>query len=77
MRTPSTRSKRTSQSRGLPFLRISAVTGEGLAELQEAMWKYLTPIAEAEARHHEAEVVLDAPLRRDATPPNPSAKQRR
>jgi GTP-binding protein len=26
---------------GLPFFRISAVTGEGLAQLQEAAWKYL------------------------------------
>ena len=44
-------------SRNLPFLRISAVSGERLAELQEAIWKYLTPIAEAEARLREAEVV--------------------
>jgi GTP-binding protein len=44
-------------SRNLPFLRISAVTGERLAELQEAIWKYLTPIAEVESRLHEAEVV--------------------
>ena len=28
----------------LPFLRISSVTGEGLAELQEAIWRYLTPV---------------------------------
>ena len=28
-------------SRGLPFFRISAVSGDGLAELQEAAWKYL------------------------------------
>ena len=41
----------------LQCLRISAVTGEGLPELQEAMWKYLTPLAEAEARLNEAEVV--------------------
>ncbi len=41
----------------LQFLRISAVTGEGLPELQEAVWKYLTPIAEAESRANEAEVV--------------------
>jgi GTP-binding protein len=31
----------------LPFLRISAVTGEGLPEFQEAVWRYLTPAAEA------------------------------
>ena len=55
----------------LPFLRISAVTGEGLPELQEAVWKYLAfgaaePVhvlrrsadsAEAEPKHSEAEVV--------------------
>jgi GTP-binding protein len=52
-------------SQDLPFLRISAVTGEKLAELQEAVWRYLTPIAEAESRYRgeaeprnsEAEVV--------------------
>src|SRR5688572_10615129 len=44
-------------SHDLPFLRISAVTGERLPELQEAIWKYLTPIAEAESRHSEAEAV--------------------
>ena len=43
-------------SHDLPFLRISAVTGED-SRLQEAVWKYLTPIAEAESRHREAEVV--------------------
>ena len=41
----------------LQFLRISAVTGEGLPELQEAVWKYLTPIAEAESRANAAEAV--------------------
>ena len=30
------------KSQDLPFLRISAVTGQGLAELQEAAWKYLS-----------------------------------
>jgi GTP-binding protein len=35
---------------GLPFLRISAVTGDGLPELQEAAWRHLTPIAEVESR---------------------------
>jgi GTP-binding protein len=45
------------KSNDLPFLRISAVTGEGLAEVQEAAWRYLIPIAEADARTHEAEVV--------------------
>jgi GTP-binding protein len=45
------------KSRDLPFLRISAVTGEGLPEVQEAAWRYLTPIAEAESRSNEAEVV--------------------
>ena len=63
----------------LPFLRISAVTGEGLAELQEAVWRYLTPIeavarrgartvdsTEAERGRSEAEVVARrAGARRD------------
>jgi len=49
----------------LPFLRISAVAGDGLAELQEAVWKYLTPIAEAESRHREAEVTARRAARRD------------
>ena len=58
-------------SHDLPFLRISAVTGEGLPELQEAVWRYLVvaasePVhagkrsadsAEAELRNSEAEVV--------------------
>jgi GTP-binding protein len=30
------------QSSGFPFLRISAVTGDGLDALQETIWKYLT-----------------------------------
>ncbi len=30
------------KARGLPFQRISAVAGTGLAELQESMWKYLS-----------------------------------
>jgi GTP-binding protein len=34
----------------LPFLRISSVTGEGLAELQEAVWRYLTPVEMAARR---------------------------
>ena len=33
------------RSSGLPFLRISAVSGEGLDRLQETVWRYLTPIA--------------------------------
>jgi GTP-binding protein len=44
-------------SHDLAFLRISAVTGERLPELQEAIWKYLTPIAETESRLREAEAV--------------------
>ena len=41
------------RTRGLPFLRISAVSGQGLDVLQEAAWKYLSdartaaPLAEA------------------------------
>ncbi len=45
------------KSYDLPFLRISSVTGQGLPEVQEAAWRYLIPIAEADARHNEAEVV--------------------
>ena len=51
-------------SRDLPFLRISAVTGEGLAELQEAVWKYLAATSRrspnAEARLHRGEVKVVA-----------------
>ena len=36
------------RSHDLQFLRISAVTGDGLAELQEAVWRYLTPLAQRE-----------------------------
>lgn len=50
----------------LQFLRISAVAGDGLGELQEAVWRYLTPIAEAESREREAELVARRPgARRD------------
>jgi GTP-binding protein len=44
-------------SQGLPFLRISAVSGRGLDELQEAAWKYLSdakPIAPLADAHREA-----------------------
>ena len=41
----------------LQFFRISAVSGEGLSGLQEAVWRYLAPIAEADSREREAEVV--------------------
>lgn len=36
-------------SHDLPFLRISAVTGEGLPELQEAVWRYLSDAKPAHA----------------------------
>jgi GTP-binding protein len=36
-------------SHDLPFLRISAVTGEGLPELQEAVWRYLSDAKPAPA----------------------------
>lgn len=39
------------KGRGLPFFRISAVTGEGLGELQEAAWRYL---ADAPVNTHSA-----------------------
>ena len=56
------------RSHDLPLLRISAVSGEGLDALQEAMWKYLTPIAAAQhstgaevvARHAGARAVDNA-----------------
>jgi hypothetical protein len=32
-------------SRGLSFARVSAVTGEGIDALLEAMWRYLSPAA--------------------------------
>jgi len=43
-------------SRGLPFTRVSAVTGEGIDALVEAIWKYLAPSATPElaASHHHA-----------------------
>ena len=47
------------KSSGLPFLRISAVRGDGLDKLQEAVWRYLAPLAEAEPRSNEAEVVAE------------------
>ena len=42
---------------GLQFFRISAVAGEGLAELQEAVWRHLALTAQADSREREAEVV--------------------
>ena len=35
------------RGRGLPFLRISAVSGEGLDVLQEAIWKHLSDVRPA------------------------------
>ena len=40
-RTPSPRSSSARRSSDLPFLRISGVTGEGLPDLLEAMWRGL------------------------------------
>ncbi|MNC95762.1 hypothetical protein D3C83_129560 [compost metagenome] len=37
------------RSRDLQFLRISAVTGDGLDELQEAVWKHLSDTKPAQA----------------------------
>jgi GTP-binding protein len=47
------------KSQGLPFARISAVTGEGIEALLESMWKYLSDahIAERENPTNEREVV--------------------
>jgi GTPase len=45
------------RSHHLPFVRISAVTGERLADLQEAVWKYLSdarPNPELAAAKHDA-----------------------
>jgi len=46
---------------GLPFLRISAVAGTGLPELQESMWKYLSDVPpacpEPEVEFSQREVV--------------------
>jgi GTP-binding protein len=47
------------RSRALPFLRISAVTGEGLDALQEAAWKYLSGI-HAGAMNNEPRAEPDA-----------------
>jgi GTP-binding protein len=44
-------------SQGLPFIRISAVSGRGLDELKEAAWKYLSdarPIGSLADAHREA-----------------------
>jgi len=58
---------------GLRFLRISAVAGDGLAELQEAVWRYLTPMAEAESREREAEgVALRGEARRESAEAEPA-----
>ncbi len=47
------------RSRGLPFLRISAVTGEGLVALQEAAWRYLA----ATSREPDESQSSDSPVR--------------
>ena len=47
-------------SRGLPFARVSAVTGEGVDALLEAMWKHLAMTAAsptARVDPHETEAV--------------------
>ena len=45
---------------GLPFLRISGATGEGLPELLEAMWQRL---ADKDAQHNEPAATIEAPAR--------------
>ena len=48
------------KSQALPFLPISAVTGEGLQDLQEAIWRYLgdaKPTAEPQSNDHFREGV--------------------
>ena len=42
---------------GLPFFRISGVTGDGVDELLEAAWKEITAVREADAA---AAVVVDS-----------------
>jgi GTP-binding protein len=57
------------KSLDLPFLRISAVSGEGLERLQEAVWKYLSdakPAAEREDRPGGEVAARQANARRDA-----------
>ena len=44
---------------GLPFYRISAVTGAGLPELQEEMWRQVAAAREAEAAALEIETQAD------------------
>jgi GTP-binding protein len=45
---------------GLPFLRISGASGEGLPELLEAMWQRL---ADKDARQDEGPLPVEAPAR--------------
>jgi hypothetical protein len=40
--SPVSRLEQHAASRGLPFARVSAVTGEGIDGLLEAMWKHLS-----------------------------------
>ena len=51
------------KSLGLPFFRISAVTGEGLPQLSEAMWRHLTA-DRSTLRDSESSVDSTASVRR-------------
>jgi GTPase len=48
---------------GLPFFRISAVTGEGLPQLSEAMWRHLA-VSRSTLRDSESSVDSTASVRR-------------
>jgi GTPase len=50
------------RSQELPFMRISAVSGEGLGPLQEAIWSHLV---ERESGHTEREMLAPSGARRD------------
>ena len=54
---------RRAKTLGLPFFRISAVTGEGLPQLSEAMWSHLA-VSRSTLRDSESSVDSTAPVRR-------------
>ena len=58
----------------LQFLRISAVTGEGLGELQEAVWKYLSDAKPAQTLSHVAEAEAEMVARRAGASPHDGAE---
>ena len=63
---------------GLPFFRISAVTGEGLPALLEAMWRHLAAAAtEEKAAPIEEDVAAGTPRARSRRPESSAARRRR